>query len=256
MCRGEKYIISRQKKPGLLSQQQLFICLILAASLLLSSVAIAGKDKEKESIIYPQLSHKYEEDITNNLLIFHYEITDIKGGNTTFTIDTSELCKQSNGRLYKPIIGNCLSGNQKYQTRVYFHVSGDIEFAGNGGFEHNGKPGAFRIYGNRKDSDDTNDQTFEIKGTTQVSGFIYALDAHLGIKGGGGSGGFYGAVWAKTWGVNAGNGSNADGANITVPENLAEALGLDLSTVDGVDTGVKAIRAHPPTSQERQSVTF
>lgn len=130
---------------------------------------------------------------------FHYIVDDISlSGSSSLTI-------------------NSMSGP------VFLYVSGDISMRGNAIINHSGAPENFRIYGNPADSNNSNDQTFTINGGSSATNvFIYAPDAMVGINGGSSSPDIQGAVWAKTW-----DGSSSNVAEILVPDDLAENLGLD-----------------------------
>ena len=152
-----------------------------------------------------------------------------------YTADGDELICQFDQIDYSGNDNLVITSTSDISVTIYLTGTGSgsnsaIKFSGNGGINHTG-PQPLKLYGNKENSNSSDDQTVELRGNTNVGKvFIRFPDGHVGVKGGGGpcdtstyradscQGDIYGAVWAKTWGQIAGNPSNV--AQIVVPEDF------------------------------------
>lgn len=185
---------------------------------------------------------------STNVVIFHYNVTNINNG---FTVDTSDVCITGVAPVTVvtalPNSSSTCAGT-RYPSRVYFYVSGNISLSGSGGQVNHtanggsGLPGAFRVYGNPIGGAN---QTFTFSGNVCFPGFIFAPTADAGINGGGSGCGITGAVWVNSWGTTT---SNSNVAAVNVPSNLQTNLGFDLATA-----GVKVHGTSTATSWKRLS---
>ncbi|MDR9402971.1 MAG: hypothetical protein RI580_05970 [Halothece sp. Uz-M2-17] len=126
-----------------------------------------------------------------------------------------------------------LTGNQEIDVKdgytVKIFVQGNIELRGNPGIDT--KPNSLQIYGSdgsskydgSSPSTNTGTQEVRLRGNANINAFIFAPNATAGVKGGGGSGGFYGAMWVNNW-AGPPFGSSSNKIVIDPPNNMDWSL--------------------------------
>lgn len=145
--------------------------------------------------------------------------------------------------------------------KVRLYVQGNINVGGKAGIS--GETNALQIYGSNAAGingtavnyslDGTSHTTTEIglNGGDNIHAFIFAPAAIAGVKGGGGSGGFYGSIWIKNW-AGPPFGSSSDKIVIQVPDNFNWSL-LPSSLVSG--GGLPGQMIQPVVNWQRKEVT-
>lgn len=85
-------------------------------------------------------------------------------------------------------------------SKLTIYVDDEMDIGGNGIVNINGKPENLQIYGTNQST--SNLQSMDLHGNGALAAIIYAPNANLSLKGGGGSGVFYGAAVAHNITIN------------------------------------------------------
>lgn len=190
---------------------------------------------------------------SSQIKVYQYIVNSIVLGSGTLTINTIQnawtIGKDANGNDIR-IPTKDSSGNPVTErVKVEFYLTGSIDKGGQFVRNCTGdcKTTDFAIYaygGNGSvdfDVSDVLDPHICVNGNNEIAGFIFAPGYRVGAAGtGGGNGGFKGAVWAGSWDVSSGCGSNQtnyalvqdiawDQLNLNYPNNPLPLLGATSS---------------------------